>query len=224
MTQPDPVSAEPSLPALVPAGDAAKALAVLGITVEEVHGALLSGEQAAASTTEYHPSISPGVLRWIETVATFRRLKVENDDWILREPANSPRVVAPDEQVSVMVITGNSLTGTSRTPSTRHKKGPSTARAVSENQNQLVFELEFQVDSSGEISDAVGPLTWVMLYYRASDPNETRVEVSLPRTISEGRISAWKHRIILPPLSHELSLPEGERDDDIDFPIISRGR
>ncbi|MFR9750992.1 hypothetical protein ACL02S_08140 [Nocardia sp. 004] len=221
MTQ--PAADEPLLRPLTPAAEAHRALANLGLTVDVVHAALHSGEQAASNVTEYHPGIAAGMERWIATVAALRNRLVEKHEWALGELQNSPRVVRSDGKISIMVIGGTSGTGREGgpIPSTKNKRGPSTEGAVGSNQLALPLDIALPIAGAG----AEEILTWVLLYHRAKDPNETRAELSLPSKIVDGRIVDWKYRIIVPPISHDFPLPlDVDGDDDIDFPISSRGR
>ncbi|MBB5913117.1 hypothetical protein BJY24_001984 [Nocardia transvalensis] len=223
MTQ--PAANEPLLRPLTPAADAHLVLANLGLTVDILHAALDSGEQAASSATKYHPLLTAGMERWIATVAGLRSRLVQELEWTLEDPKGSPRVVRPDGELSIMVIGGTIGTGQldGPTPSNKNRRGPSTGESV--NSNQLALPLDISIPITGTGPEEI--LTWVLLYYRAKDPNETRAELSLPSKVVKNRIVEWEYRIILPPISHNLPLPpdvDGDGDGGIDFPIVDRGR
>lgn len=221
MTQ--PAANDPLLRPLTPAADAHLALPNLGLTVDVVHAALDSGEQAASNVTEYHPLLAAGMERWIATVAGLRSRLVQEHEWTCGDLKGSPRVIRPDGQLSIMVVGGTSGTGREigPTPSNKNKRGPSTEDSV--DGNQLALPLDISIPIAGTSAEEI--LTWVLLYYRAKDPNETRAELSLPLTVTNDRIVEWKYRIIIPPISHNLPLPpDVDGDGGVDFPIVGRGR
>ncbi|WP_280475416.1 hypothetical protein [Nocardia farcinica] len=221
MTQ--PAANEPLLRPLTPAMDAHLALANLGLTVEIVHAALLSGEQAAASVTPYHPRLAAGMERWMATVASLRNGLKQKLNWKLDDPKGSPRVTRPDGKVSITAVGGTIGTGleVGPTPYNKNKRGPSTEDAV--DGNQLALPLDISIPIAGTSAEEM--LTWFLLYYRAKEPNETRAEMSLPLKVDNDRVVDWKYRIIIPPISHDFPLPpDADGDGGVDFPIVDRGR
>ncbi|MCX2778349.1 hypothetical protein [Microbulbifer thermotolerans] len=69
------------------------------------------------------------------------------------------------------------------------------------------------------IEDVQGLTTWVLLMHLATD--EVRCELSLPSSISNGKINGWKERIILPSMPLDDDSIEIEAPDlpDIEVPI-----
>ena len=78
-------------------------------------------------------------------------------------------------------------------PTTKRRKGPSTADAVHANA-QLYLFAEFAPTTREETDTEHA--TWVLLFYR--DAEEIRAELSLPDLIGDdGHINGWRERIIL---------------------------
>lgn len=214
---------QPGATRITLAGDAPDVLSSMGLSLDVLQGALASGELGAGNTTKYHPRISAGTTRWADTVARLRSELVELK-WNMAEPKNSPRIVSPDGRISIMVVGGNPLTGIeSGEPRTARKRGPSTKDAVEANQLSLPFDLA-GLTKPGDLAASSDAATWVLLYYRSDTPNETRAELSLPESISDGEIKRWHHRILLPAVTHNLAVVTRDAggNDDVDFKIDPR--
>lgn len=97
-----------------------------------------------------------------------------------------------------MAATGDELTGlTGLLPATKYLKGDATVQAIVINE-QLTLDFDdfapgpddIPVGGSGEM------LTWFEMFHTGEEG--FRVELSLPNAITDGRITSWAERIILP--------------------------
>ncbi len=124
-----------------------------------------------------------------------------------------PLVVDPANSRAIAVATGDEGTGhPSKPASTKHAKGPATAGLVASNQLQLAI-----VGAPEPYSPDY--TTWVLLFRRAG--REIKSELSLPQTITQGKIVEWSERIILSSLSLDsgdvpvMPTPEPEADSEV---------
>ena len=189
-------------------------LSQLGIPLAALTESVWLGYLARARTTANHPRIARGVIMWAETVAVLRE-QLRPEGWIKSDKGNYELTVNEKDGVAIVVTTGDDATGMiGAAPSNKCPKGVNTAEAVETN-NQL--------DMFSELLSAVeeiqGLTTWVLLIHLAE--NEVRCELSLPSSISNGKINGWKERVILPSMqldndSVEIELPELP---DIEVPI-----
>jgi hypothetical protein len=138
--------------------------------------------------------------------------------WTRSDEKNYALVVHPDGSMAINIASGDAGTGIpTASVSNRAPKGVSTADAISVNQVQL--ELDLPVPDMPHVRGDEGPLTWFLLLHRSNE--EVRCELSLPSQLSsDGRITRWQERIMLPsiPLDSadvEVVTPQGP-DLDID--------
>ena len=191
-------------------------LADLGLNEQHLLHAARRWHLAWASYTPNHPAVGIGIGAWTEAVAALREQLLPLG-WTRSDERNYALVINPSGEIAVAVAAGDAATGRpDRFPSNKAAKGASTADAISVNQQQL--ELDLPVPDLSHIHSKDGPVTWVLLLYRAS--NELRSELSLPSQLSaDGRIIQWEERVILPPVPLDepisAALPQGA-DLDID--------
>ena len=117
--------------------------------------------------------------------------------------------------MDIVVTTGDEASGMNgATPSNKCPKGVNTAEAVETN-NQLDMFSEL----IPAIGDVQGRTTWVLLMHLGTD--EVRCELSLPSSISNGKINGWKERIILASMPLDDDSIEIQAPDlpDIEVPI-----
>lgn len=143
---------------------------------------------------------------WAETVAVLRE-QLRPQGWVKSDKGNYELVVNKKESLAIVVTTGDDATGMiGATPSNKCPKGVNTVEAVETNNQQDMFSELLPI-----VEKTSGLTTWVLLMHMAA--TEVRCELSLPSSISNGKIDGWKERIILPSLlldddSVELELPD----------------
>ncbi|WOH18077.1 hypothetical protein IRJ34_17235 [Paenarthrobacter sp. GOM3] len=211
----EPLSLEPS----ISSADAPYTLELLGLDSDVLMNAVVRGVREAQNITNFHPVTARGFVQWSETVAALRA-QLSEHNWRQADPQNSPRVVSPDGQTSIMVIGGNANTAVSEdvTPGTARRRGPSTAEAVQCNGQQML-DLIFELPA---LRQTRKPLIWVLLYHWSKDEPVVRAELSLPAEILDGNITQWTHRIFLPPADLSdlvISRRPAGPQDDVDFRI-----
>lgn len=171
-------------------------LAQLGLTQAMLLRAVWQGQLAFASCTPNHPPLVRGVWAWGETVRGLREELIPHG-WERTDQNNYSLVISPDGSVAIAVATGDESTGLAfGTPCTKSKKGPNTASAVTENQEQLL--LQFPDLEPEAIDSMVGDstLTYILLIHRNQD--KVRSELSLPTSLGpDGRVNSWSERILL---------------------------
>lgn len=181
-------------------------LTQMEIPVGALSEAVWQGYLARTRTTSNHPRIFRGITMWAETVAVLRD-QLRSHGWNKLDEGNYELSVNGSEDLAIVVTTGDEATGVIHaSPSNKCPKGINTAEAVETN-NQLDLFNELLPD----VVDTQGVTTWVLLIHLAAE--ELRAELSLPSSISSGKINGWKERIILPSMpldddSVEIELPD----------------
>ena len=189
-------------------------LSQMGLSENALTESVWQGYLARSRTTINHPRIARGIIMWAETVAVLREQLISYG-WVKEDKGNYELSVNQKAGLAIVVTTGDEATGMAgATPSNRCPKGVNTAEAIeTNNQLDLFFEL------LPVIEDVQGFTTWVLLMHLATD--EVRCELSLPFSISNGKINGWRERIILPSMpldddSVEINAPDLP---DIEVPI-----
>lgn len=195
-------------------GNAVDRLSQLGIPMSALTESVRQGYLARARTTANHPRIFRGMTMWGEAIAVLRE-QLRSLGWVKSDKGNYDLVVNEQEGLAISVATGDEATGIAGwTPSNKCPKGPNTADAIHAN-NQLDMFSELLPD----VEEIQGFTTWVLLMHLAA--KEVRCELSLPSSMSNGKINGWKERIILPSVPLDDDLIEIELPDlpDIEVPI-----
>jgi hypothetical protein len=168
------------------------ALAKLGLTRAPLLEAVVAGLLARDACTLNDPPFLPGIYQWGRTVRVLREVLAPLG-WSRSDEGNFCTVVEPGGTFAIAVASGSEHTGRAdrETPTTKRRKGPTTADAVHANAQLYLFE-EFAPAVAAEPDRA----TWVLLFH--SDTKEIRAELSLPDSIGDdGHINGWRERIIL---------------------------
>jgi hypothetical protein len=168
------------------------ALGKLGLTPAPLFEAVVAGLLARDACTPNDPPFLPGIYQWGKTVRVLREALAPLG-WSRSDQGNFCPVVEPGGTFAIAVASGSEDTGRvgGQMPTTKRRKGPSTADAVHTNAQLCLFE-EF-VPTVTQESDRA---TWVLLFH--SDTAEIRAELSLPDSIGDdGHINGWRERIIL---------------------------
>jgi hypothetical protein len=191
------------------------ALSRLGLTPAPLFEAVIAGLLARDACTANDPPFLPGIYQWGKTVRALREALAPLG-WSRSDEGNFCTVVEPGGSFAIAVASGSEDTGRvgGQMPTTKRRKGPSTADAVHTNAQLCLFE-EFVPTVTSEPDRA----TWVLLFH--SDAAEIRAELSLPDSIGDdGHINGWRERIILGsrPLDDEIvpAAPDFGPDPTID--------
>jgi len=201
--------------------DVENALAGLSVPLKVLQEAVQAGYLGRISRTANDAPNAAGFYQWNDTLRSLRE-NMARETWRRSDTGNWPTTVHPENLLAIAVSSGNQHTGKeTETPSTKAAKGPRTAKAVSINAHQSWLPgLEpLQEDLA---PDANLP-TWFLLFY--ADEKELRSELSLPVNMdSEGHVSTWRERIILPalPIDPVLTLPEPDFGPDVDIKIARK--
>lgn len=192
------------------ADDVQTTLDTLGLTIGELHEAAKANFLAQASCTANDAPTASGFIGWNASVRVLREALLIKG-WDRKDIKNSPRVINPDGNVSIMFATGDEATGLSHAiPRTKSHKGATTRSAVYSNESQRML---FSDDALPHVIPiaAVGhsnKSTWVFLVHSHIDESLenprhfVRCELSLPVGMDDaGHISAWSERIILPEIT-----------------------
>lgn len=180
-------------------------LVQLGLTLVGLARVIASGGGGYATTTRFHPLSAPGSYLYHEATAALRRLLVPNG-WVADESDGQPRTWDPIRHNSIIVQTGDVMTGIDgeHEPTTRHTKGTTTQKKIKTNASQL----ELFTIGQGMEPSSHGLFTWVLLV--AVVEGQVRGELSLPARMSESlRPGGWLERILLP----AIDLGAGPRTD-----------
>ena len=195
-------------------------LAALGLDEDTLRRAVLQGEIHRRACTPNDPGMMCGILRWGKTVRSLRD-SLSRRGWTSGRDGGYETVDRPDGALSIVVMTGDSLTGVVDdycSPRSQYPKGSATVRAI--RQNNLQTRFSFYDLRSDPGPEAVPWATWVLLVHTGRD--EIRCELSLPESLdSVGRIFKWRERIVLDSVPREDD-PIGrtaDDEDDIDFDV-----
>jgi hypothetical protein len=177
-------------------------LADLDLPLDLVQAAMRAGDRQARRTTRFDPPMMEGLLRWAATTTALREL-LEPSGWTWDDPRNLSRTIHPGGEFAVVVTTGDDGVGLpERDPGTRHVKGSATEWAILGHQLPLPGPVELASEQltlfdSAELSSPGGPArTWFLLFHVL--PGTIRMELSLPRSFEDGRLTRWQERILLP--------------------------
>lgn len=206
-----------------------KRLGQLHIPPDALLEAVRRGHLASSFVTKAHPVWFAGSVTNGETTGALR-IALGGVGWSNNDDDNIARIISPEGDVIVCVVSGNSRTGLNGDGGEvqpRRKRGLAGIRLVTRN-SQIAF-LELLPDDDREkvyaSLDAWGP-TWFLLYYR--DGDIVRSELSLARAISrEGDLLEWSERLILTEIDMLEPVPRWKTDTtvemtDIDVPVERR--
>lgn len=173
------------------------ALCALDLELELFERVGQSGLAGRRRGTRAHPRPYAGYECYAESTATLRR-SLHTKGWKIRDVRNSAWITHPSDGFSIVVATGNELTGDPESDgvSTAQSRGRVTAEAVRSNSLQFCFP-QMQ-DYMVSLGDKPSELLWFLLQ-RVEDNRRLYMELSLPETIDSGGFPlTWRHRIILP--------------------------
>lgn len=194
--------------------DVEERLRSLGLTLEGIRRSIDLAINDRLACTENDPPSFAGQTRSARTVRYLREEFV-NAGWRRNDAGNYSRLMNANATIAVAVATGDVNTGDPRYPTPRlsHKKGEMTLTAVHRNDEQLSL-----LPAIGDVIEGTrGPLTWILLLNERN--NAAFAELSLPRRISNGNVSEWEERVILPPrplgVAADIEAPEPAPVGDI---------
>jgi hypothetical protein len=191
-------------------------LAELGLTADILRDSLEEGWRVAADCTKHDPPNLPGIIVWGKTIRHLRDRLVPAG-WRSNNTMNYATVISPDRKTALGVAAGDECTGRDGlTPCTRSPKGPATRRAL--DRNQLTFSdfADHFPKPARRLVTGLQRQTWLLLHYVDEDEGEIRLELSLPSEMDDqGRIVAWRERIVLEPIPRlPEALPGGGTGDE----------
>lgn len=202
--------------------DVQMALARLGVPIQILQEAVQAGYVSRISRTTNDAPNAPGFYQWNDTLRNLCE-NMKGLEWQRDDSGNWPTIVHPKKVLAIAVSSGNKNTGKAHAmPSTKNAKGTRTTNAVSINANQPWLP-GFEFMQSDQDAEKSHP-TWFLLFY--TDEKELRAELSLPvKMDSEGHVSEWRERIILPTLSldPEIKIPKPDFGPDVDIKIARKG-
>src|SRR5690348_10745294 len=177
--------------------EAVDRLAELDLSAELIERVVRRADAEANICTELDPPIMEGLTRW-GRMNRFLREELIPAGWRFDNPRNLPRTIHPSGEFAIVATTGDEVTGLAALlPTTKYLKGEATVQAIAVNEQ---LTLDFGDFPPGPDDIPAGGsrelLTWFMMFH--TDEEGFRVELSLPNAITDGRITSWAERIILP--------------------------
>lgn len=213
-------------------------LAELGIPDEQLlRDAVAEGEVLRSSFHSNVPAMAIGCARW-GTIVGGVRTRLVPHGWIASSRGRLEETLNPDTRVSIVVSTGDEVTGLNgvEDPRTKYPKGAATKDAIEKNNVQLSLwsmpglkpDISPAVGGSATdvgAADSDGVMTWVLLVVRVDD--EIRCELSLPYGIGiDNVVQSWAERIILKPIpldgSSKVEVVPVEPTPEIDVQVTRR--
>lgn len=174
------------------------ALRRIGLGRDILLDAVAVGYLARSSCTGNDAPFFPALAQWAATLRALREWLVPRG-WSKCDDGNYCIVVDSEGQNAIAVAAGcpnTGLTGSALHPTTKSPKGPSTLNAVYVNA-ELIDDLFPETVPTPSVDESERNITWLLLIHTAD--TELRAELSLPASMGhDGRIDAWKERIILP--------------------------
>ncbi|RNL83564.1 hypothetical protein [Halostreptopolyspora alba] len=176
----------------------------LGLTIEDLTYALATGDREARRyRTDHDPPIMSGLARWAGTVRGLRDRLVPSG-WHVKNSANLPVTLSPDEALGIVAVTGNENTGIRgpHSPCTQRPRGVVTLQAIERNRDQFEKQLGLPLEGLDvpleDMTQDLGSfILWILLYHEHQD--KIWAELSLPISIHEERhVGRWHERILLP--------------------------
>jgi hypothetical protein len=195
----------------------------LDLSAEELREVVMIGYTAAAGCTEHDPRSLPGILAWGKGIGHLRDL-TKPRGWKANRTSNYETAVHPTNSHAVALAAGTSQTGRSDglPPRTKRPKGPATDRVVRQNaQLRLGDGTDVFAGTGVDVDDAERE-TWLLLHYFDRDSGEIRIELSSPREMTGAHITAWRERILLPPVEFSTDVEiaiDNEPDEAIDIDV-----
>ena len=199
VTIPDPLGAE-----ILPVGVFSDLVGVEGLlahinlSVEDLREAALVGVRAYLECTPHDPIHLPGSLLSGKAFRGLCDILVPRG-WRREDRRGHSTVVNPQRTVALTTALGNHDTGiVLATPRTRAAKGVETRAFIEETQLSL-----FPTDAGLPLAAALstGRIGLVLLMHAFSGGRRVNLELSIPtKWSSNGYISAWRTRLILPPI------------------------
>lgn len=170
-------------------------LAPVGLSAGDLQEATLVGVRAYQECTDHDPIHLPGSLLSGKTFRGLCDILVQRG-WSRDGRRGHSTVVNPLGTVAITTALGNDDTGIiSATPRTQAAKGVETRTFIKE--TQLSF---FSTDAGPPLS--AGRIGLVLLMHAFDKERRVNLELSIPTEWSkDGHISAWRTRLILPPIS-----------------------
>lgn len=168
------------------------------------HEVCSSALSARAEVTFASAVTEAGSNQWFLTVR-YLRTRLANAGWIIANPSNCPFIVSTDKAISIIVMTGDSLTGIpdQGSPSNQAQKGKVLAGRVYDNQQlNLVKRVQHYSQDTPET------VVWVLLYHYDQKTSELRLELSMPNGFNKGKITSWGERIIVPAIHDNDIIPD----------------
>jgi len=208
--------AEPSY-RRIPEEDRFEWLRDRGLTDERVSRALEAAFSQASSVTDFYPTNSRGTLFYHHSVGELCSILCTEAGWSHADKLNQKRLISPDEQVQLIVMTGDQNTGNSESngPQPNNKKSTATQESVESAQLTLPCIQDFLERVSTRTSGNKD--LWILMIHDFED--DFRWEISRPRELSEdGSRVTWGPRHFGPP-RNPLPPDDGEDSGDIDIEI-----
>lgn len=184
----------------------------LGLSEGVLKQAIQCGLASFNSCTENHPRQSAGYYGWSDTVRGLREVLIALG-WHRKDDKNLPYTVNESETVWLIVATGDASTGRlNETPCTNSGKGPRTASAIAQNQEQYKLFPDTLLTPE-HLEKINGRMTWLLLIHRDIQAQEVRCELSQPVGMNaDCQVSGWAERIILSSIPFPGSMADIESD------------
>lgn len=202
---------------VVTAENAPARLRHLGLTAEMLQRSIEVGDskRLLVSQTVY-PATYPGVVMWAETLAALRRQLLKlRDDWEIGSTENYATVYSTKRGIAIAVVAGDAAVGKEDRgdPRLTRKKGKKTAERVYRNASQIYIQDSLFPSPGADLPADEACTTWFLIIHPIK--KEVRVELSCPLFMdSEGIVSGWQERIILPPVAVAGAVAPIAPDDD----------
>ena len=193
----------------------------LEVSQDVLQEALMYGLRFGFECTGHDPPSLKGILVWGK-ISRALRDRLVPAGWKPNNMRNYATVIHPDDSYAIAVAAGDWHTGMPNgTPTTRVEKGPATEEAVAA--NQLSFA-DISRDFPKAPSSVLGiTQTWLLLHYVDEEAAEIRWELSLPDRMVDGFVSAFRERILLPPVALDKPTHQSVSDTDaVDVNVIRR--
>lgn len=188
----------------------------IGILENILLESVMAGLLGKLNSTKFDTKNRPGYIQWNDTNSKLRFL-THNKGWEVYQEDGIEGIISSDKKVRIIPSSGNAATGNPNQPaSNKNPKGERGIKVMEPSPQGNLFTGYAEIEEE-QIK------TYVLLYY--SNNEELRAELSEPHSInSNGKITAWKQRLILPKqlLNNTEVEIEKPADEEIDIPVIRK--
>ena len=175
-------------------------LSNLGLSPVILWEAAKAGYDSFSESSANAPPAGKGIVIWSNIIGRLRDSLIP-EGWTKCDKGFFPTLAHLESAMAIVVMAGDDDTGLKDgNPKSRSPKGVSMRQAIEVNKHfSSLWQNPAWVDVMGFTESPVR--TWVLMHNagpKLSSFDEVRIEFSLPVGVTDGHVSAWDERILVP--------------------------